>query len=127
MTGKLDIALSSFAKLDIGLEQLQRALEGVVRFRYADTNERDVEMLGDLPSVEFHSNDVEAALRGYLNGKLSSRDISDWAATIRLLDAYDVSARDDPDSVWDVLDQLASPDAWGSLTTESAIELIRQL
>jgi hypothetical protein len=28
------------------------------------------------------------------------------------------------DAMWDGLDRLRSPDAWGALTTESALELI---
>lgn len=127
MINALGIALSRFATLEISFEDLQQALEGVVRFRYADTNERDVEIFGPLPSVTFHKHNVEAVLQRYLKGEFTSRDVSDWAATIRLVDAYDVDSKDDSDAVWDVLDQLASPDAWDSLTTDSAIELIRQL
>jgi hypothetical protein len=38
---------------------------------------------------------------------------------------------DEPDpgssEVWDILDELVSPDAWGEITTDSVIDLRRRL
>lgn len=122
-------ALAEFARGEIDLEELEEALAGFVRFRYADTDERSVEFLkGPLPAVRFRKDDVERLLRRYLRGELTPREASDWAATLRLLDCFEHTASEpDTDAVWDVLDRLSSPDAWGALTTETALELMQQL
>ncbi len=121
--------LADFVKGGATFEELQDALEDVVRFRYADTNERSVEILtSKLPKTSFRQEDVEALLQRFLEGKITARESSDWAATVRLLDCFELEApHTHIDVVWDVLDQLASPDAWDTLTTESAIALLHRL
>jgi hypothetical protein len=129
VTDSVAAALARFSKGELDLEELERALAGIVRFRYADTDERSAELLsGPLPLVTFRKEDIERVLRRHLRGELTAREASDWAATLRLLDCFELDApAAEADAVWDVLDQLSSPDAWGALTTESAIQLIHQL
>lgn len=130
MKNEIATDLKSFVEGRLSLSDLETALEGRVRFRYADRDERLVEgSISSLPLTAFSAADVERALRRFLRDDLSRRDLSDWAATLRLLDIFEVTRSDAAiaDTVWDVIDQLMSPDAWGELTTESAIELISRL
>lgn len=121
-------ALAAFCQGELDLEGLEEALAGMVRFRYADTNERSLDVVSPLPLVTFRKEDVAKVLRRYLSGELAHREVSDWAATLRLLDCFELNGPEvESDAVWDVLDQLSAPDVWGTLTTESAIQLLHQL
>ncbi len=116
--------LTRFAQGSMSLPELEVALESQVRFRYLDTNERSVELYADLPAVAVSMGDLANALRRYLLGLISGRELSDWAATLRLLDCYDVECDEGSETLWHVLDLLMSPDAWGELTPERAEELL---
>ena len=122
--------LRSFVEGRLSITDLETALDGLVRFRYADRDERLVDgSISSLPITAFSAADVERTLRRFLQGDMSRRDVSDWAATLRLLDIFEVAPSDAAiaDAVWDVIDQLMSPDAWEELTTEFAIELMSRL
>ena len=124
----LEQTLEQFVRGQIDLDTLEDRLEGIVRFRFADTNERSVEFSAVLPTVFFGRSELQAVLKRFLRGDLKRRQVSDWAATLRLLDCFDLEASDEqPDIAWDVVDELMSPDGWGELTTESAIRLIHRL
>lgn len=67
-------------------------------------------------------------LRRFLSHKISATDLSDWAATLPLLGCFEVDEPDPGSShVWDMLDELVSPDAWGEITVDSIIDLRRRL
>jgi hypothetical protein len=96
--------------------------------RFWDTDERSVEHTETLPIVRFGRDDVDVQLRRFLSNGISARDLSDWAATLRLLGCFEVDEPDPGSSeVWDILDELVSPDAWGEITTDSVIDLRRRL
>ncbi len=121
-------ALESFAHGDIDLDQLEGALTAVVHFRFADTNERSVEIVRPLPQVSFQTQDVRGVLERFSAGELTPREVSDWAATMRLLDCFHVAGdSDESDTTWEVIDELMSPDVWGDLTIEHAFELLQRL
>ena len=108
--------------------ELEECLKGRRRFRFWDTNERSIDHHGHLPTVYFSRDDVDAQLRRFLSQKMSARDLSDWAATLRLMGCFSVNEPDPGSSdVWDLLDELVSPDAWGPLTVDSVIDLRRRL
>lgn len=128
MISDITASFKRFAAGEIDLCTLEDALDGRVRFHFFDTNERSIEILDpSLPSVVFSAADIEATLRRFLRGDLTRRQVSDWAAVLRMLDAYELAAGGRPDTVWNVLDELMAPDAWGELSTESAIKLLRDL
>lgn len=107
---------------------LEECLKHRRRFRFWDTDQRSVDQGGDLPTVRFSRDDVDAQLRRFLSRELTERQLSDWAATLRLAGCFEVS-EDEPESseVWDLLDELVSPDAWGPITIDSVIDLRRRL
>ena len=130
MTSTVAEGLTAFVQGSLRLEDLEAALKNRVDFRYFDRDERRVGIQGEpLPIVAVQPSDVERILKGYLAGKCTRRDVSDWAATIRLLDCFEVVAATEraTDRIWGVLDELMSPDAWDELTVEAALELIRKL
>lgn len=129
MTEGYEIALRRFLQGTLDFDGLEEALTGVARFRYADTNERQIDFTGTaLPEVEFSREDVIRVLQRYLRKELRPRELSDWAATVRLMDAYVLTDSDpDPDAVWDALDELTSPDAWELPSVESALTMIGRL
>lgn len=120
--------LKEFADGVRALSSLEECLGQKARLRFWDTNERDVNLSTRLPPVLFSRAQVDAQLRRFLAGQISARDLSDWAAAIRLLGCFDVNEEDPGSSeVWDLLDELMSPDAWGPITVESVLELRRRL
>lgn len=130
MTRRLKDDLDKFVEGHLTVADLQTALDGLVRFRYADRDERLVEgSVSALPTTRFSSADVERVLHRFLKGELSRREVSDWAATLRLLDAFELAlpSHVSAEAVWDVLDQLMSPDAWDELTTEATLNLLARL
>lgn len=129
MTESHELALRRFVQGTLDVGGLEDALQGAARFRFADTNERQIELPGpELPETIFSREDVVGALRRYLERELTARDLSDWAATIRMMDCFELARLDpDPDTVWDVLDELTSPDAWDLPSVESALLLVGRL
>lgn len=120
--------LSRFVRSGVTLSELETRLAGVADFRYLDTNERSVVLLAPLPNIWFGAGDVTRVLEQFARGERTAREVSDWAATLRLLDCFDVTpTEDDADVVWEVVDQLASPDAWDALSLERAWAFIRRL
>lgn len=126
--GNLERCLKEFAQGSRSRSSLEDCLQGKARLRFWDTNERSSELLARLPKVQFTRDDVDAQLQRFLAGETTARDLSDWAGAMRLLGCF-VLNEDDPGSseVWDVMDEIMSPDVWGPLTIESAIELRRRL
>jgi hypothetical protein len=120
--------LEEFARGIRSRSSLEECLRGKVRMRFWDTNERSAELLSSLPTVQFTRGDVDAQLRRFLAKELGARELSDWAAGMRLLDCFDVN-EDDPGSseVWDLMDEIMTPDVWEALTIESVIDLRRRL
>ena len=120
--------LSEFAKGMRTLDALESCLGRRVQLRFWDTNERDTGLLTPLPSVLFNRADVDAQLRRYLEGGISGRELSDWAAAIRLLGCFDLEEDEAASSqIWDLLDELMSPDAWGPIDIDSILDLRRRL
>lgn len=120
--------LNEFVDGARSISSLEECLGSNARLRFWDTNQRDVHLAGRLPQVLFSREQVDAELRRFLAGELSARDLSDWAAAIRLLGCFDVNEEDPGSSeVWDFLDELMSPDAWGPITVESVLDLRRRL
>jgi hypothetical protein len=120
--------LVEFARGTRSLSSLEECLHGKVRLSFWDTNERRAVLLSSLPTVQFTREDVDAQLRRFLAKEVSARELSDWAAGMRLLDCFEVD-EDDPGSseVWDLMDEIMTPDVWEPLTIESIIELRRRL
>jgi hypothetical protein len=127
-TQELQGCLERFAHGLMSSADLEECLKGRRRFRFWDTNERSIENHGELPTVMISREDVDVQLRRFLARDLSARDLSDWVAALRLTGCFEVN-EDEPGSseVWDLLDELISPDAWGPLTIDSVIDLRRRL
>lgn len=120
--------LLDFSRGLISRDALEDRLEGKVRFHFWDTNQRSSDLVTKLPKVEFTKEDVDAQLRRFLSGELTARDLSDWGATIRLLGCFQLNLEDPASSaVWDIIDELMSPDVWEPLTVEVVISLRRRL
>ena len=94
--------LEQFVRGQIDCDTFQDRLEGVVYFRYADTKERSVELSGVvLPTILFGRAELQAQLQRFLRGDLNRRQVSDWAATLRLMDCFELEASDkEPDVAW---------------------------
>ena len=124
----LERCLKEFAQGARSRSSLEDCLEGKARLRFWDTNQRSTELVTGLPKVQFTRDDVDAQLQRFLAGGSTARELSDWAGGMRLLGCF-VLNEDDPGSseVWDLMDEIMSPDVWGPLTVESAIELRRRL
>lgn len=124
----IEVCLVEFARGTRVLSSLEGCLHGKVRLKFWDTNQRSAELLSSLPTVRFTRGDVDAQLRKFLAKELSARELSDWAAGMRLLDCFEVD-EDDPGSseVWDLMDEIMTPEVWEPLTIESIIELRRRL
>jgi hypothetical protein len=124
----LEACLEEFARGTRSLSSLEDCLQGKVRLKFWDTNERSVELPSSLPTVQFTRGDVDAQLRRFLAKELSARELSDWAAGMRLLDCFIVNEDDSGSAeVWDLMDEIMSPDVWEVLTIDSAIDLRRRL
>lgn len=120
--------LAEFAAGSLSLPALEEALDGWVVMRFWDTNERQLDFQRELPPVVFSATDVRRKIEEYVGGAITARELSDWAAAMRLLDCFDLDERTShPDDTWDVIDELASPDAWGELTLERALFLMKEL
>lgn len=124
----LRTCLSQFLHGKRSLTSLESCLGGAARLRFWDTDQRDVSLASKLPEVFFTREDVDAQLRRFLAQEVTARELSDWAAAIRLLGCYDVN-EDDPGSseVWDLVDELMTPDVWGPVTIESVLDLRKRL
>ena len=120
--------LTRFARGGCSVSALEEFLAGGARLRFWDTDERSADLLRALPPVSFGRADLDAQLRRYLDGGLSSRELSDWAGTMRLLGCYRLDECEPTSSqVWDLMDEIMSPDAWGPISTDSVLELRRRL
>jgi hypothetical protein len=108
--------------------ELENILGNKTRFHFWDTNQRSVDHLGLLPKVLFTREDVDRELKRFLAKQISALDLSDWAATLRLLNCFEFEERDPVSSeIWDLIDELISPDAWGLINVDSVIDLRRRL
>ena len=124
----IEDCLVEFVRGTRSRSSLEDCLHGKVRLKFWDTNQRSAELLSSLPTVRFTRADVDAQLRKFLAKELSARELSDWAAGMRLLDCFDVNEDDSGSSeVWDLMDEIMSPDVWEALTIESVIDLRRRL
>jgi len=120
--------LEQYAAGVLSLDELENCLGSRARFRFWDSNERSVELSMRLPKVVFSREDVDRQLQRFLNHQIDARELSDWAATLRLLDCFEVNEPDPGSSeIWDLIDELVSPDAWGPVTVDSVIDLRRRL
>jgi RHS repeat-associated protein len=125
---KVVSCLERFVSGGISRSELEDCIAPRARMRFWDTNERSIEHAETLPVVRFGRADVDAHLHRFLSHGISARDLSDWAATLRLLGCFEVDEPDPGSShVWDILDELMSPDAWGEITVDSIIDLRRRL
>lgn len=126
--GHVASCLKEFARGTRSRTSLEECIAGQARLAFWDTDQRSSELIALLPKVFFTRVDIDAQLRRFLAGELSARDLSDWAAGMRLLGCF-VLEEDDPGSseAWDLMDEIMSPDAWGPLTVESAIDLRTRL
>jgi hypothetical protein len=120
--------LSEFARGLRTLASLESCLDGKVHVRFWDTDQRSAELLHGLPKVNFTRADLDAQLRRFLARELSARDLSDWAGAMRLLGCF-VVEDDEPMSsqVWDLMDEIMSPDVWGPISVDSVLDLRRRL
>lgn len=124
----LETCLGEFARGTRPLADLEQCLRGNVRLSFWDTNERRATPLTNLPRVEFTRRDVDAQLQRYLASDLSAQDLSDWAAAMRLLGCFVLDEDDQASSqIWDLIDEIMSPDAWGPITVDSVINLRSRL
>jgi hypothetical protein len=125
---QIESCLEEFAHGARSRPSLEECLQGKAHLRFWDTNERSTQLLSRLPKVRFTRDDIDAQLGRFLAKELSTRELSDWAGGMRLLGCF-VLDEDDPLSseVWDLMDEMMSPDVWGPLTVESAIDLRRRL
>lgn len=120
--------LQQFIRGERSLESLEDCLDGVAKLRFWDTDQRDVQLSSRLPEVLFRREDVDAQLQRFLAKGIDGRSLSDWAAAVRLLGCFDVGEEEPGSSeVWDILDELMTPDVWGPITVESILELRRRL
>lgn len=128
MQHEIKVSLEAFVRGELGLDQLKERLEGRAELRFWDTDQRDVALLHSFPETWFSRADIDAQLKRFLAGTLGARELSDWAGGLRLLGCFTVNEADPGSSeVWDLLDELMSPDVWGAITTESVLDLRRRL
>lgn len=127
-SSQVEGCLKEFARGSRSRSSLEDCLSGEVRLSFWDTNERSSEIRGRLPKVQFTRADIDSQLRCFLAQQITARELSDWAGAMRLLGCF-VLNEDDPGSshVWDLMDEIMSPDVWGPLTMESALELRSRL
>lgn len=120
--------LEEFARGLRSQSSLESCLNGKVRMHFWDTNERSTDLLTRLPRVTFTRRDIDAQLQRFLAKGITARELSDWAGAMRLLGCFILEEDDSRSSdVWDLIDEVMSPDVWGEITTESVIELRRRL
>lgn len=125
---EIKASLAAFVRGALAADQLEERLKGRVALRFWDTDQRDVALVGALPKVWFTRADIDAQLRRFLARSLTARELSDWSGAVRLLGCFKVNEEDPGSSeVWDLLDELMSPDVWGAITTESVLDLRRRL
>jgi hypothetical protein len=120
--------LEEFARGTRTRVELEECLSGTAELRFWDTNERSSVLGAPLPRVLFGRADIDRQLQRFLAGALNARDLSDWAAGMRLLGCFTLT-EDDPisSSTWDLMDEIMSPDVWEPLTVDTVIELRRRL
>ena len=125
---RLRDCLKQYVRGALSRDELEGCLESRARFRFWDTNERSLENSVRLPKIVFSREDVDRQLKRFLNHQMTADQLSDWAGILRLLDCFDVDEPDPSSSaVWDLIDELVSPDVWGAITVDSVIDLRRRL
>lgn len=128
MSSTANTCLTEFARGLRSRDALEECLKGKVRLRFWDTNERSADLLTNLPTVAFTREDVDAQLTRFLRGELTARELSDWAAGMRLLGCFRLQEEEPASSlVWDLMDEMMTPDLWEPLTVDSVMGLRRRL
>jgi hypothetical protein len=125
---RIVVCLEKFARGNLSRSSLEDCLKDKARLHFWDTNQRKTELSKPLPRTQFSRADIDAQLGRFLTGQLDARELSDWAGAMRLLGCF-VLNEDDPGSseVWDLMDELMSPDVWGEPTVEGVLDLRRRL
>lgn len=82
-------ALVRFARGDLSTTELQKELGSAVELRYLSSSQREIRVRpgSSLPVVLLTRDDVRRAIQRYLAFQWTEETLSDWAATIRLLDS----------------------------------------
>jgi hypothetical protein len=124
-------ALARFVYGQIGLADLALELGQVIALDYEDSSHRAAKFNAEwtAPAVVFSRVDVCRTIDRFMGFQITEDELSDWAATIRLLDlCYVLDPQDHaPDVVWDVLERLMAPAVWGEIDRDGVKQLAASL
>lgn len=132
---KVEGSLTQFLEGRIRLSELQEQLAAYVTIDFqAQYGRREIRNvaegrigLDDFIKIPVHKRHVCSMLERYLGGEVSEAELSDWAAFIRMFPVFVPEGETEEEQwqagegpVWDVLDRLAAPAAFGGLDPPTA-------
>jgi len=127
---KVEGSLTQFLEGRIRLSELQEQLAAYVMIDFqAQYGRREIRNvaegrigLDDFIKIPVHKRHVCNMLERYLGGEISEAELSDWAAFIRMFPVFVPEGETEEEQwqagegpVWDILDRLAAPAAFGGL------------
>ena len=77
------------------------------------------------PSILYRSQ-IEAVLRGYVEGKTNAAQVAEWADSVEAREEIDYELSHEQ-QIADLLFELATPEINGTLTSERAQVLLNEL
>ena len=107
LTSEQRKALEQFAALEITMEELRQRLSGAVELDF-DGERRTVTEHFDIPEpgVRIERRHIENALDKKRRGQITEKELSDWAAVLLMIHAYDWQGKDE-DEIADWLHDLS--------------------
>lgn len=115
---KLQEQLAAYVTIDFQAQYGRREIRNIAEGRIS---------LDDFIKIPVRKRHVCNMLERYLGGELSEAELSDWAAFIRMFPVFVPEGETEEEQwqageslVWDVLDRLAAPVAFGGLNPQTA-------
>ncbi len=132
---EVERVLTQFLEGQIRLPELQEQLAAYVKIDFqAQYGRREIRnvaagkiSLDDFIKIPVYKRHVCSMLERYLVGEVSGVELSDWAAFIRIFPVFVPEGQTEEERwqagegpVWDILDRLAAPAAFGGLNPSIA-------
>jgi hypothetical protein len=96
MTAEQLAALKRYARLEIGLGDIRRALRGLVEFNFEPENRWiDQHFSAQKPGIPVTREHIQNALAKKRLGQVGERDLVYWASMLLMNDAYEFDSRDE--------------------------------
>ena len=116
-------ALGLFLDGNISPAELRDVLSPWLNFRLQDETPRAVDVIAPFQiEIIIFPRHVISMLRKYINGAIDSIKVRDWAAYLVIMEQYVASSdytsitEDDCEKMWEIIQELSTPEIDGELT-----------